>query len=459
MTKKSPQKTDNAAEQRQSRKEILITRKQERDLRNLRIGIGIIIGMIAVVALVALVNELIITPNRSVITLGDNQVPLSEWQDRVRYERAQRIIFLENQLEAFGGDVGIVQQFGGQVINDLLDPETLGQASIDAMADELAICSALDERGITISDADIDAEIGSAFGFFDGQSPTPLPEPTQTVAPTPSLTPIPVAGAEVQPTEEPLPTATAGPPATPFPTPTPVSQEAFQEEFGGVLTSFRDLGVDEATYRSVVRAQLCRDRLADVLAEEQNLSTVAPHASLFLLAYDNEEEALAAVQTINSSDAFLEGWNTIQSRPEPEPDAEAPTSAAFELLWRTQDSLQNTVGPEVAEAAFALGINQPSGVIRVPAADGSTAYYIAMVSGREDRELAETELESRRQQIVQQFVDSAVLGNLVIDESWRTRVPNSPLLDPKFLVAPTPVPSPTFGAVETPIPATPESGE
>lgn len=459
MTKKRSEPTNNAADQRQSRKEILIARKQERDLRNVRIAVGIIVGMIAVVAIVALINELIITPNRAVLTLGDSEVPLSEWQDRVRYERAQRVIFLENQLEAFGGDVGIVQQFGGQVINDLLDPEILGQASIDAMADELAICNALEERGITISEEDIDTEIGASFGFFGGLSPTPLPEPTQTVQPTPSLTPIPVAGAdEPQPTDEPLPEPTEGPTATPLPTPTPVSAEAFQEEFGGVISQFQDLGVDEATYRSVVRAQLCRDRLGEVLAEEQSLATVAPHASFFLIAFDNEEDAFAAAETLNTPDAYLERWNTIQSQPAPTAEEEQPTSAAFELLWRTEDSLQSTVGPALATAAFVLDVNQPSGVIPVTNADGTTTYYLAMVSGREDRELSSTELVTRRQQLVQEFVDDAVLGNLVINETWRARVPNTPLLDPKFLVSPTAVPTPTFGAIET-VPATPESGE
>lgn len=457
MTKKRSETTNNAAEQRQSRKDILIARKQERDLRNLRIAIGIIIGMIIIVALVALINELIITPNRSVVTVGNSEVTLREWQDRVKYERAQRIIFLENQLEAFGGDVGIVQQFGGQVINDLIDPEALGQAVVDAVGDEMVICNAVEERGITISEADIDAEIGAQFGYYGGLSPTALPEPTQTVVPTPSLTPIPVAGSESEPTAEPLPTATAGPTATPFPTPTPVSEEAFQEEFGGVVTSFRDLGVDEAIYRRVVRAQLCRERLADALAAEQNLATVAPHASMFLIAFDSEEEAQAAAESVTDSDAFLTEWNIVRSQPAPEGE-EQPTATAFELLWRTRETLESSIGPEVAAAAFDLAIDEPSTVIPIVGGDGTTTYVLMMVSGREERELSEAELETRRQELVQEYVDTATSSNLVIDGSWRNRVPNSPLLDPKFLVAPTPIPTATAGALETVVP-TVESGE
>jgi len=139
MAKKT-QKTGETEDQRQSRKDILIARKQERQLRNIRIAVAVIVGFIALVIGVALVNELFITPNRAVATVGDHTITLREWQDRVKFERAQRIIFLENQLEAFNGDVGFVQQFGGSVINELYDPQTMGQNVINDMANGVVIC-------------------------------------------------------------------------------------------------------------------------------------------------------------------------------------------------------------------------------------------------------------------------------------------------------------------------------
>ncbi|MEZ4516262.1 MAG: hypothetical protein R3C44_05270 [Chloroflexota bacterium] len=95
----------------------------------------------------------------------------------------------------------------------------------------------------------------------------------------------------------------------------------------------------------------------------------------------------------------------------------------------------------------------------MPNGDGTSSYYVIMVSGREDRELSDTELESQQQELVQSFLDDAIVGNLVIDESWRNRVPNTPLLDPKFLVSPTAVPTPTFEVGVTDVPSTPDSGE
>ena len=461
MAKKPEVPTDADGQLRQSRKEMLIARKHERQLRNVRIAMIVTGVLIAIVIGIALVNELFITPNRAVATIGEQQIVLSEWQDRVKYERAQRIIFLENQLEAFGGDVGIVQQFGGNVINELYDAEGLGQNILNVMADERVICAAAAERGIEITDADVQAAIGEAYGFYgEGISPTPLPDPTQTIAPTPSLTPIPTAViTEVVPTATAFPTPTAGPAATPFPTPTPVSEQAFQDEYGQLITSLNDLGGDEAAYRAAARAQLCRDRLAEALAEEQSLSRLAPQASMFLIAATSEEAA-NEVQASIESDGFLTAWNTIMSRPEDPEATEPPATSAFELLWRTQDNLEASIGADVAAAAFELPVNEPSEIFAVDNGDGTSTYYIIMVSGREERELSENDYQTRRNELVQALVDEQLTGNLQLNELWRSRVPTLPVLDAKFLAAPTA--APTVAALPTeaaPAPTAPADGE
>lgn len=447
MVKKNTNPVEDDEQQRQSRKEILIARKQQRQLRNIRIGVIVTIILILIVIGIAIVNELIIAPNRAVATVGDSTISLSEWQNRVKFERAQRIVFLENQLEAFGGDVGIVQQFGGQVINELFDPEGLGQNTINAMAEERVACQAVAERGIEVTDADVQAYLEASYNYFPpDRQPTPVPEPTETIAPTPSLTPIPTAViTEVVPTATLLPTPTAGPTATPFPTATPVTEEYFLDQYAQRIAEFKNLGVDEATFRSVIRAQLCRDKLAEALAEEQSLSRVAPHASMFFISAQTREEAEATLAEIEAGD-YLTVWNTISSRPD-DPEAESqPTTSAFELLWRTRENLQSTAGEEITAAAFDLDLNTPSDIIEVANGDGTTSYYIIMVSGREDREMTENEYLTRRNEITQLYIDDQLAGNLQINDTWRGRVPAVPVLDAKFLAAPTATPAVTPGS-------------
>jgi hypothetical protein len=345
---------------------------------------------------------------------------------------------------------------------------------INVMADELVICQGLADRGVTITDADVDAAIEEDFNFFGGESPTPRPTATGTVVPTPSITPLPTEViTEVVPTATLSPTATIDPAATVTPSPTlqptatPISQESFDEQYNEFITQFADLGIDEATYRSVVRTQLCRERLTDILAEEEELSGRAPQASIFLLTFETEAEANEALAQIEERD-FLTVWNTIRSRP---PEAEAApgegeeaaelatatsTATAGELLWRTRETLEGSHGEEVAEAAFSLPVNEPSEVIGVTQPDTETQQYvILMVSGREERPLTEAELDTAKQEILQAFVDGQLAGRLEISDTWRNRVPTVPILDSKFLVPPTPAPTipPTVAVPLEEIPA------
>ena len=459
MAKKQQKAPESDAEQRQSRKDALRAQKQDRQMRSLRIAGAIILGVIALIVAIALVNELLISPGRVVATVGDTSITLREWQDRVRFERAQRIIFLENQLEAFGGDVGIVQQFGGNIINELFDHETLGQDVLNTMADEAVICQALEDRGIEITDGEVEAEIGRLYNFYgEGVSPTRPPDPTETVQPTPSLTPIPTAViTDVVPTLTPFPTATAGPTSTPVPSPTPVSLQAFEDQYNEFVGSLTEMNVDESIYRQAIRAQLCRERLTDALTAEEDLSRSAPQASLFVITANSEEAANEAMG-LAESEGFLTAWNMIRSSP-PDPEAtEEPATSAFELLWRTRTSLEASVGEEVAEAAFELPLDEPSELIAVVGNDDATTYYVIMVSGREEREMSESEFNTRQQELLQGFIDNALTGNLQINDFWRSRVPTSPALDSKFLTPPTPTPV-VEQVLPTAAPAESEDGE
>ena len=442
MAKKPTPTPSDEAQQRQSRKEILIARKHERQLRNVRIAVLAIFALIAVVIGVALVNELLITPGRAVATVSDTQISLREWEERVKFERAQRIIFLENQLEAFGGDVGIVQQFAGNIINELFEPETMGQNAINAMANEVIMCRALQERGIEITDADIQNRIGESYAFYgEGISPTQQPSPIATIQPTPSLTPIPTAViTDVVPTLTPFPTPTLGPTQTPLPTPTPVSEAEFQTQFSDFMTQLTGLGVSEATYRSVVRAQLCNERLTEVLTEEQGVSRMAEQASIFVIQAATEESA-NEMQALAESEGFLTAWNTISSRPDDPAATEQPETNAYELLWRTQANLATSLGTEISAAAFDLDVETPSDIIVVENSDGTSSYFLIMVSGREERELSASDFQTRQSETLQAFVDEQLTGNLQINDMWRGRVPTLPALDPKFLAAPTPTPA------------------
>ncbi|MCB8921669.1 MAG: SurA N-terminal domain-containing protein [Ardenticatenaceae bacterium] len=439
MAKKNEKK---AVEERESRKEILRKRKHEEQMRQVRIGVFGVVGLLILVIVIGLVNELVIIPNRPVAEVNGEAITLRDWQKRVRYERAQRIIFLENQYDAFGGNVGIIQQFAGQTINELLDSEALAQNTLDLMVQEQIVRQAAEARGITVTDADVDETIGELFGYYGGGLPTPVPTATEAPVPTPSLTPIPTPViTDVVPTAVPLPTETAGPTATPRPTSTPVTEEAYNDLIGELIGSFKDYGVDEATYHEVVRTQIYYERLADALAEENGILTEAEHASVYLLGFDTEADANEALAMMaEAEDGYLTVWNIVKSTPA---DAEAPAfpgASANENLWRTQTDLGDLYGTAVADAAFSLPIGETSDVIVRDDIDPAR-YYLIQVSGREVRELPQTTLDQEKNQLVSDLIDAQMESGVQLMENWRNRIPTQPLLDPKFLAQPTAVPA------------------
>jgi hypothetical protein len=432
MAKKEPLVTPEGSG-RKTRKEILIARKHERQMKRVRLAVGAVLGLILLVVAIAVINEYVVIPNRPVAVVNGESISLRDWQDRVRYERAQRIVFLENQFDSFGGDVGIIQQFAGQTIMELVNADDLGQSTINLMVQEVAARQAAEARGITITDADVEQELGESFNYFGGESPPPSPTPTQTVMPTPSLTPI--ASEAVTETVA-VPTATVGPTTTPQPSPTPVSAEAYQQEFNEFMEEFRAFGISEAQYREIVRSQLYRQRLAEWLAEEQDLPTTGEHISFYLIIYETEEDANEGAALI-AEEGFLPVWNTIRSLP-PDPEAES-TAFATELVWYTREDLVNTIGPELTNAAFELPLNTPSDILVEQFDPESFSYMILQVSGREERPLSEQALNTARQQYLSAFLDN-FMRDVEITDNWRGRTPQQPALDPKFLQQPTPAP-------------------
>lgn len=449
MAKK--RKESSQEQQRQSRKEILIARRQERQTRQVRLAVGGVVALIAIVLLVGIANELIIKPTQPVATVNEVETSMADWRDRVRFQRAQLIIGIEDLADALGQDIGQVQQFAVQQINLLLDPQTLGQAVLDQMIDEQLIQQGAEARGIFVSDADVQKEIEENFNFFGGAVPTALATPTQTIMPTPSLTPIPTAViTEVIPTNTPFPSPIPGPTSTPLPTATAVSEAAFQESLDETLSRLGDLGTEEGQFRELIRAQLYRDQLVDALADEEGVETEAEQTSLFFVCYDLQDEADAAFESLNDGD-FLTLWNTARSLP-PDPDSENATLAS-ELIWRTADDIESLLGSNVAESAFSLPVGEHSDVLVDSAETEETSdrYCLILVNGREIRPLTENAIRSAKEQLLSNWLDGQRQIAVETFERWRTNVPQRPILDPRFLVAPTP--TPIAIQIDTPTPA------
>lgn len=473
MTKKTV--TPDPKEEIKARRQLKFEQRDREQQRQIYLALGGVFAIIVLVLVIGLVNEFFIKPTQPVAIVNEKEISSRDWQARVRFQRAQFISNIEEFYETTEGNVGLVQQLFGQQMNLLLDEEQLGSLVLNAMIDEQFIKDAAQARGITVSEEEIQKEIEAQYNYFDGGLPTPLPTATQTIVPTPSITPFPsptissTAGiTQTVPTLTPIATPTLGPTATPLPTGTPVSAESFAEQFETNIDRLRRLGGSEEILRQVVEAQLYREKLQEALATEEEVATEEEQASFFILTFDNEEAATQALAEINAG-TFLDLWNKTQSLPI-DPTATSRTTAR-ELLWRNREAIETLYGEEVTQAVFTLAPNTPSGLLAqyedptalptptptpvstlqatpvvtptatpIPAPVVSN-YHIVLVSGREMRPLTESQLQTAKQENLTQWLDAQQAANSQILDRWLGRVPRTPLLDPKYLVAPTPAPT------------------
>jgi hypothetical protein len=436
--KKTPAADEN---RRQSRKEILITQRHASQTKTIRLAILGIVLLLAIVIVAGIVNVVFIKPNAPVANIAGSELSMGEWRQRVKLQRAQLILGIEDLAESLGQDIGQVQQFAGQQLLLLTqDSERLGQVVLDQMIDEVLIQQAAESREIFVSDGEVQKEIEESFNFFGGASPTAFPTPTETVIPTPSLTPIPTAViTELLPTRTPFPTPTLGPTSTPPPTPTPVSEDSFGEFFAETVERFKDFGISEDQFRGVVRAQLYQEKFLEELAREEELPEEAMHASFFFLMSGSEEEAQQALDDIDEEN-FLHVWNTINSKPfDPEDQS---STVASEVLWRTEDNISLILNEAVGFDVFNMPLDSHSEVIVIPAAteDESDTFYIIYVTGREIRPLSESEMANAQQELLSGWLQVLRASDVEPFERWRANVPQQPSIDPRFLVPPTPTP-------------------
>lgn len=405
MAKKSNESPTKAVTQEVvNRRDQLRQQKLNAEKKKLLTAVYAVAGLIGLVLVFAIINEFLIAPNRTVSTVADENITLSEWKERVGYERTQRIVYLESQYETLNGDVGIIQQFASQPILELQDAAALGENTLGQMTFELAACQSLEAKGITISDADVDAEIESAFNYL---------------------------GEDVDTEEGDAPTS--------------ITKEEFDEQFADLMDSLGEYGISEETYRTVMQNGLCQTMLMESLASDADIETEAEQANTFILIFGTEEEAQQASADIAATN-FLTVWDAIDA----DANAEEPTSTsiATELTWRTRAEYEGIFGPETTATIFDLPLNAASDVIIDDADPTTPRYYIIMADGREMRELPEATIREAQQQLLVEHVNAYLELNEEESTFWRNRIPTQPLLDAKFLAQPTPAPEVPVEPVE-----------
>jgi parvulin-like peptidyl-prolyl isomerase len=239
-------------------------RKWNRERRVNQIVVAGVVGVVLVTVLVlafGYFSETVLRASETAATVNGERITMGQVLERVR-PRAAAL----DQQDRFYQAQGMTQA----ATQIRLQRSGLPDQVLDTMIEEKLVTAELSRRGLSVSDADVDAGVRKEIAEQEAmQNPTPAP----TAAPS--------TAAEASPA--PTSTPTTGPTPTPTVVPT-LAPDAFDTAYQNFLQ--RANLTDEA-YRELKRAEIARDRLRDDIGKNIPRTEEQAHARHILV--DNDD--------------------------------------------------------------------------------------------------------------------------------------------------------------------------
>lgn len=350
--KKKAQAAEQSSEvQRElTRKEERLRQRDRERHRKLFTFVGIALGAALLFILIGVVYQFLILPNQQVARVGDVSVSANQFWKRTELEKNN----LQNQLARYQQ---LEQQFGGQgfftsqisqIQSTLGSPFALGQQTLNTMIDELIVEREAAARGITVSDQEVNdalrEQIANGLGLVtEPQATATMQAGLDATATATAWTPTPTATIDVSATI----TATATPVPTQPPAPTPViiTDTTFTEGLSSLEQNIKQVaGMSLDEYKQIVRANLLREKLQTIIADETVSTTEeAVHARHILLRIREPEptptplpDGAPTPEPTLTPTPLPEGAPTPTPTPGPRDDA-ATLALANELRQRLLD--------------------------------------------------------------------------------------------------------------------------
>lgn len=432
--------------QRRVQRDQLYSQEQSAQYRLLRLAMLGLFGFLALILIIGLVYEYAVKPSTAVADVNGSKITLSDWHERVVFERKQTAASLDQFYDLVGGDVQQLQQFAGQQFAMMQYPSLLGQQVLFGMINDELIVQEASKRNIVVKDEQIEKKIEERLNFYGGELPTATATPTASPTPLPSITPVPT---EVTPGAATItPTATAEPTVvpTPMPTNTPVSADAYKEAYQKAIDDYVATGGTESLYRQEVKLNLLREGVRDAIASEAEtpVKTEDQYFDFFYIRLNTKEEADALLGRIET-EGYLPVWNEIHTTPR----VTTTQSTAEEIPWSTLQTITNNFGTALGDVLATIALDTPSGVIEnSDDQSGTLSYFIVQLRGKEMRPLTESAMTSEKEKILNDWLQEKSKDARIFD-IWENNVPNRPLLDRKFTQQ-QPTPEPATGGEPVP---------
>ena len=405
--------------------------RKEREEKQAKLIRNIAIGVVVVVALLigyGYIYENFLQGQKTVASVNDEEISVSQYQARVRLERTSLI----NQYIQYAQ---LGQQFGMDVASQIESLETrlsqpiaIGESVLNTMINELVYVKEAKKLGITISAEDVEKELQSFLGYFPDGTPTPEPTteasvaneyptltaeqmelvtltPTPTEAPT--LTPVPTEEEEEEedskavPTVPPIPTLTA----------TPYTAEGYTETYNETLALYTETGMTEEGFRFLFEVQLYYDALYEMVTAD--IETIGEEVWARHILVPDAVTAAVVLDRLEAGEDFGELAVEFSTDPSAE-------NNRGDLGWFGHGAMV----PEFEDAVFSL---EKIGDIS-EATETQFGFHIIQLLGREERPLDENTLQREKDIIFQEWLTASKEDYDIVtyDDIWQANTPTDP---------------------------------
>ncbi len=418
-----------------TKKEQRLNAHEQKQKKNILMAAAIFAGVIVVILLVGLIDGLLITPNRVIAAVGEDEITVEDFRTKVRYYRWQFIqqYYQTYQIYSMFGDYDGNQVSRLEYYDSLLNsPEQLGQLVLDAMVEDILIERKAQELGITVSDEVLETAIQSGFGFYPEGTPTSEPTPTAGVKPTlnaeqlllvtatPTSAPTEIVEEDSSESQESEleETETDLTEATPAPTPTTYTVELYEENFADYAKDLRSADLKEEDLREVQRIALLRDAVFEAITADIPATQEQVWARHILV--EDETAVDSILGQLNSGQMSFSELALMFSLDE------GSAINGGDLGWFSRGQMV----PEFEEAAFSLEVGEISEGIQT-----DFGFHIIQVIAHEDVPVSASEYEQIKQDAFSEWLTeerAALEETISINERLLTsHTPKHPqLMDP-----------------------------
>ncbi len=429
--------------------------KDQKKLKWLKIGAGIIGALIILLILAGIFYEYQYKPNKVLGRVENDKITVTNFQEYVRYQRVN-IISNYNYMSQLYQMMGMPMDENTKAeYESQLSPAyavILGRQAYITMINNLVMKHAAKAMDISVSDDEIEAEMKNMWGYFPNGTPTPQPTTVPYVnTPTVSAeqiallnyTPTPVATAtgsaltslteESGPeallsTETPVATETLVPMETPEPTsegeptetlqptpsltPTSYTEEMYKEN---VANQFKNNQYySEAFFKQQVSYQLLEDKVKKSL--EAGITRDADMVWARHILVETEEEAKAVIERLDNG----EDWNVVAAELSLD---EANKNNGGDLGWFTKGSM---VAPFETVA-----YEQEIGTYSQKPVKSDFGYHIIQIIGHEVRPLTSTQYQTAITTAYYKWLEEEKAKlNVAESNDWMEFVPTEPAFSP-----------------------------